>query len=745
MAAEQMKKVATHLACPICYELYKKPKYLPCYHSYCEECLVKLQKADSTSITCPECRKTSAIPTGGIKQLPNNFFINRIVDEVAIKEKVTGKENVHCDLCIREDPAVVLCFDCAVFLCNYCYESHKYSREYQGHSMSQLKKLRAEKKEIYVRPKAKPLLCQEHEMELNFYCGTCEQLVCHYCTTTDHNGHEHNTVKKMANKHRAVLDKIIEPVEKMITKLSKAHQNVTANRESIQMQATKVDQQIDDYYEQLQWRIQQQREELKKELHEVSTQNKKTVSLQLEQIEHTQAQLKSMNELNDAVKSGSDQEALFMKKQVAEDVKRLTDCYKRLKTEPVELANMQFNPVEEYQYLIPQFANVFYGNADPIFSVAENIPSPAYSNKDVKFTVTTKNAQGHLCTNGGSKVIAQAQSGSTGGVIPVAIKDNKDGSYSASFVAKQTGEVKLSVIISGKHIKGSPYSISVQCRDYQLLLKVPSKIVNVGGSMGMPWGIAFGKNGMWAVSDYSNHCVYIFDSQDKLVRKSGSHGNGIGKFNHPAGLAFDDDNHLYVVCRHNHRVQKFTINGEYLCQFGNYGDTNGELNCPLGITVHNKRVYVADQVNRRVSVFHCDGKFSHIIGSVQLSTATFGVAINDRNQLFVADKGNHCVFIFTLDGDCVGKIGTKGFDWGQLDCPSGVAVDKEGSIFVIDCGNYRVSIFNKDGTFLHSFGSKGSAEGHFSTSESLGIAVNPDGNVYVSDYSNMRIQIYSDF
>ena len=91
MAAEQMKKVAIHLTCPICYELYRKPKYLPCYHSYCEECLVKLQKADSTSITCPECRIASAIPTGGIKQLPNNFFINRIVDEVAIKERLQAK------------------------------------------------------------------------------------------------------------------------------------------------------------------------------------------------------------------------------------------------------------------------------------------------------------------------------------------------------------------------------------------------------------------------------------------------------------------------------------------------------------------------------------------------------------------------------------------------------------------------------------------------------------------------------
>ena len=418
----------------------------------------------------------------------------------------------------------------------------------------------------------------------------------------------------MANKHRAVLDKIIEPVEKMMIELSKAHQNVTATRESIQMQATEVDQQIDDYYDQLQQRIQQQREELKKELHKVSTQKKKMVSLQLEQMEHTQEQLENMKELNDAVKSGSDQEALFMKKQVSEDVKRLTDCYKNLKTEPVELATIQFIPVEEYQNLIPQFANVFYGNADPLSSATENIPSLVYVNTDIKFTVTTKNAQGHLCTNGGSKVIAQTQSNSTGGVIPVTMKDNKDGSYSASFVAKQTGDVKLSVIINGKHIKGSPHIISV-CRNYHSL-KVPSKIVNDGGRMGKPRSIAFSKDGMWVVSDKSNHCVYIFNSQDQMVAKFGTKGNGKCQFNLPIGVAFNDDNHLYVVDSDNHRVQKFDISGEYMLQFGNRGSKNGQLDHPLGITVQNKKVYVADQSNHRISVFQSDGNFCQTISQL---------------------------------------------------------------------------------------------------------------------------------
>ena len=49
----------------------------------------------------------------------------------------------------------------------------------------------------------------------------------------------------------------------------------------------------------------------------------------------------------------------------------------KLRIEPTELANMQFVTVEEYQNWFPQFANVFYGDAAPLTSVTENIPSLA--------------------------------------------------------------------------------------------------------------------------------------------------------------------------------------------------------------------------------------------------------------------------------------------------------------------------------------------------------------------------------
>ena len=95
--------------------------------------------------------------------------------------------------------------------------------------------------------------------------------------------------------------------------------------------------------------------------------------------------------------------------------------------------------------------------------------------------------------------------------------------------------------------------------------------MNNDGSMGHPWGVAFSRNGLCAVADNSNHCVYIFDDKDKLVRKFGSNGSNNSQFSYPRGVTFDSYNHLYVVDCNNHRIQKFDTNGNYLLQFGNKG------------------------------------------------------------------------------------------------------------------------------------------------------------------------------
>ena len=373
-------------------------------------------------------------------------------------------------------------------------------------------------------------------------------------------------------------------------------------------------------------------------------------------------------------------------------------------------------------------------------TLSSSVAIPAYGQvgKEVKFTITTKSDNHHPSKKGGNKITAQVKP-RTGDVITADVKANLDGSYTASFVPTQPGEVEVLAFIDEKRINKHP--LSVQIHQHTTLDK-PSKIVNNDGKMGQPWGIAFGRDGVWAVVDRSNECVYIFDSHNQLTRKFGSSGNGNGQLYYPCGLAFDSNNHLYVVDNGNHRVQKFDINGSYLLQFGNYGSGDGELSGPVGITVYNDTVFIADQSNNRISVFQCNGQFSHTFGSDYLDYPS-DVAVTDNNQVVVPTYGHHCISIFTLDGNYVNKIGTQGSDRGQLSRPTSLAIDLYGFMLVNEYDNHRVSIFDKDGVFIHCFGSMGSSAGQFLSP--IGIACSPNGSIYVCDRDNKRIQIFSNY
>ena len=726
MAAKDVKMATDNLSCPVCYQLFKNPKYLPCHHSYCEQCLEKMQV--QSKIICPECRKEAIVPLGGVKDLDNNFFINRLVDEFILKRKVEGEAEVKCDECSGEDPVVAFCPDCTLFLCHLCNEHHKLSIKSRGHGIVPLTELRS-KKDVAIQSKPKAMMCREHDIELLFYCETCDQLVCMYCTVKDHIGHNHDTVKKMVGKYRQELKKITAPVEEIIRGLSDIHDNIEKMRKKIRQQGDEVNKKVDQHYDGVIQKLMEQKEQLKQHIHDTVSQKVKAVTTQLEEVEYAQAEVLSMKELNDAVEKSSDQEVLSVKKQVIDRMQQITDKCRKVNLPPVQRATMEFVPTKE---TIPQFGVVY--SLDPHnCKVAAGVPKYSIKVMKTQFAIITKDDNGDCCSRGGSQVSVQLE----GVNDTTQVRDNDDGSYMASVVPQQVGEVKLSVLVNGEQIKGSPYSVIV--RDYTSVNK-PSKIVSNDGNMGRPWGIAFGKNGMWAVADYSKDCVYIFDGENQLVKKFGSNGSGNGQFNHPAGVAFDSDNYLYVSDCWNHRVQKHTAEGKYLLQFGAKRSGGGKLNHPGGLTVHNHKVYIAEFIGKHISVFQTDGVFLHTIGSGQLSSP-YDVAVNGNNQLLVVDYDHHCIYTFTLDGDYVGNFGTYGTGAGELMNPYGVAVDSYGFILVAETYNHRVSIFDKDSNYINCFGSKGSAVGQFR--RPCAIAVSANGNIYVSEHNNKRIQIIS--
>ena len=117
----------------------------------------------------------------------------------------------------------------------------------------------------------------------------------------------------------------------------------------------------------------------------------------------------------------------------------------------------------------------------------------------------------------------------------------------------------------------------------------------------------------------------------------------------------------------------------------------------------------------------------------------WGVAVNQKGNIIVAECGHHCVSIFSPEGE-IKSFGSRGSDHGQLNQPRGVTVDGDYNILVVDSGNHRIQKFTSDGNFITAVGKCGSKRLEFNCP--IGIGVHPrTGMVYVTDSWNHRIQI----
>ena len=726
MAAKEVKKATESLTCPVCLQIFKNPKYLPCYHSYCEECLEKL--CSQSEIKCPECREVVKIPEGGVKSLPNNFLINRLVDELILKNKIGGENEVQCDNCNKNDPVVSYCPTCNLFLCRVCNESHSRDRRTVSHMQNIVPFTE-------LKTRAKAFMCKKHDTELLFYCETCEELVCLYCTTKEHSGHHHDAVKQLAKKHRRELRTATAPIKPITNNITKACENLDKMVKEIQKRGNTIEKDIDQHYDEMIQKIVKQKEEKKQHLQYKVSQKTKAIETQIKELECVQTEMLSIAELKNAVDKSSNQEMMSAKRGIINRMHKAMNKYRKMDIHPLQSATMEYVPMKEP---FPLFGQLFT-DIDPSASKITNLPQYAFANETVEFTITTKYCSGHYCSKGGSEVTVQLCIDKNTTLAKV--EDNNDGSYTVSFVPEQIGKVKLSASINGLQIREDPYTFMV--RKSYLAVSKPNKIVDNTGSMGQPWGISFSQNGMWAVADASKHCVYVFDQQQPF--KIGSRGNNSGRFYSPYGVAFDADNNLYVADGGNHRVQKFDANGEYLLQFGsNKGFSNGQLNSPHGVAIHDDKVYVADCNNHRISVFQkITGKFCHFIGRGHLD-APCDLSVNMQNILLAVDRNQHCVCAFTLEGEFVNKFGSKGKHWGQLNEPCGLVTDLNDYILVADSGNHRVLIFDKDGNCINCIGSVvGSLVGEFNCPR--GVALSSNGSIYISDSANKRVQVFSTF
>ncbi|XP_078662298.1 uncharacterized protein LOC144906159 isoform X2 [Branchiostoma floridae x Branchiostoma belcheri] len=100
MAAAQLSEIKADLTCPICTNVLREPKALPCLHTYCRSCLLQLEANASQTgrFPCPECRQMVILPERGVQGLPTNFMVANVLEKLR-----RGEQRDHPDdgVCAR--------------------------------------------------------------------------------------------------------------------------------------------------------------------------------------------------------------------------------------------------------------------------------------------------------------------------------------------------------------------------------------------------------------------------------------------------------------------------------------------------------------------------------------------------------------------------------------------------------------------------------------------------------------------
>jgi len=163
-----------------------------------------------------------------------------------------------------------------------------------------------------------------------------------------------------------------------------------------------------------------------------------------------------------------------------------------------------------------------------------------------------------------------------------------------------------------------------------------------GGVAGAsPRGLALKKNGNLLVCEWSGGRIVELDDLGRQIRSFGSN-----QLSHPASVAIDRQGAMYVVDAAGERscVNKYSSSGDLLNSVGREGTELSEFKNPRGLAVSNRNeLFVCDRDNHRIQVFNSQLKYLRCINLRNIDRQLLkpsqpnGIAFDGSGNMFVTD------------------------------------------------------------------------------------------------------------
>lgn len=704
------------LRCACCKQPVLSLKCLPCLHSIgiCEKSDCR-ESLEQEGVFCSRCKENFRLQ---IDACPTHTFAVR----KAFQEQ-HDKEGLHCN----EDhetpkPAVVYCSHCPANLCQECWDHHKSRRVLSRHTVLPLEE--ALRTGVGLQSYAE--VCTDHGEAAIIYCHTCQQMVCLLCTKTG--SHQEHTFLRLDDKLKekavATLSLCASSSESTTKRLNSLSKDVDSKIATLKQQAEGAKAKVAAMIEDMLKEVRSRGDVLIAEIERVEEEGRNELeTFKEEEINSKLIKLATYKEITEElVSKGIPEEQVSLKRAVVDRM--------------AYLSNVIFPPS------FPVFPSVYFEQPLNLSAVKAEVSAmglisrgvcPAnctmegvsvsqdivfyrpWADTPLSFDVITKDNMGKQCVTGGEMVQAVLTPTTCGVPLWGEVRDQGDGTYSVTFQQLPADHSELLVTVNGDPIKGGPLTVKLMCiRDVGVQcshLEAPNERYYRA--------VTVGRDGQLMATDNLNREVCLFNTNGVFLSSfkltKGTCYNGIAELS---------QGNIAVSCYDENFIMLFSSNGRFMRKFG-----SSQLKGPRGLAVLSNRLFVADRCNHRVCVFTEEGQFLHAFGGAGSDPENLNhpdqVAVSNRHEIYVTDTGNKCVKVYQPNGIYTRKA-------ALIDGASGLTVMQDGHVVVTSFWNKEVVIFSPKGLRVHSFTAEGPEHPY-------GIVFGRSGHLYAANLAKPTI------
>ena len=670
MAEGRVKQVLEkEVTCPLCLDILKEPKKLPCDHVYCRQCLEKLaNRSVDAFLSCPECRTATQVPNGDVTNFPTAFLFNRLVDAFQ-----------QVDLEVRQDSDSV--------------------------------------------GAAQEALCKDHDtQQLVLYCETCQMLLCRDCiiVTRQHADHQFGFVKEIRVKLQEKLLSMASGVESHRQSLSIAHNHLDHIESDFTVCKRQCVQEIEQAFGALYRVLQEGEKAMKDNLAQQLRLSSTAFAEKKKELKSIQGEISTVVEI--ARQSVKEDDVAFLM-HLSSIQQRLELVQEKLNKTPLSVSEspqfirLKVMPDDELKQQLDNHSGMC-AFVPTKWQFSGNFLSDAELGKQYTLTVENRSIKvrrGGLGQNSGIVTnkfeIVLVRTRDDFVVLNEVVEHSQD-RFTVNIKLKAQGRHKLNIKVNNMHIDNSPFSFFVRSipkhRSVPVAqipqLKHPGGLCNFEGDILVSeigenrvlkshlgtTSILLeldGVNGLAAsaqsIAVYAtttdSHQVHKFNKSGSKIKTIGCHGNLPGQFDHPSGLQVSQQDELHVCDGENGRIQVFDLDLSFKRSFGTTGTGKGQFSFPSDIDFDaSGKIYVVDSRNHRIQVFTSNEQFLFVVGGQYNKPFITPVSLAIHKELlYITEYDGHRVSVISTSGEMLTKFGD-----GHLLKPERITVDEDGYIYV---------------------------------------------------------------